>query len=115
MKEFMLLFRNAAPVEAYSSSPEEMQKTIPVWQEWMRKLAEEGRFVSTAPLEKDGYLIKKEGVTDGPYAEVKEVVQGYLIFKAKDFEEAIEIGKGCPNLIEGEGSVEVRPVAQFEI
>ncbi len=115
MKEFMLLFRNLAPVEAYSSSPEEMQETIPKWQKWMKELAEDGRFVSTAPLEREGTFLTKETATDGPYAEVKEVVLGYLVFKAKDMAEATEIGRQCPILEDGGGSVEVRQVANFEM
>ncbi len=111
----MMLFRNLAPAEAYSQSPEEMQATIPLWQNWMKKLAEEGRFVSTAPLERDGSFVTKETVTDGPYAEVKEFVLGYLIFKAEDLDEAIEISKECPMLKDSLGSVEVRKVAPFEM
>ena len=115
MKEFMLLFRNLAPIDAYSSSPEEMQEIVPKWQKWMKEVAEEGRFVSTAPLERDGKFITADTVTDGPYAEIKEVVLGYLIVKAESLEQAVEIGKNCPVLEGGGGSVEVRQVSPWEM
>ncbi len=113
MQEFMLLFRNLAPAEAYSSTPEEMEKTIPQWQSWIKGIAEEGRFVSTAPLERDGLFLTNTNQTDGPYAEVKEFVLGYLVFKAKDMDEAIATAKGCPIIDDDRGSVEIRKVAHF--
>ena len=48
-------------------------------------------------------------VTDGPYAEAKDLVAGFMIVKARDLAEAAELSKGCP-ILEGGGSVEVRPV-----
>ncbi|MEM9326433.1 MAG: YciI family protein [Bacteroidota bacterium] len=115
MQEFMLLFRNLAPAEAFSSSPEEMEKSIPLWKNWIKGIAEEGRFVSTAPLEREGIFLTKENQTDGPYAEVKEFVLGYLVFKAKDMNEALETAKGCPMISDDHGSVEVRKVAPFSM
>jgi len=49
-------------------------------------------------------------VTDGPFAEAKDIVGGYLVVTAKDLAEAYEIAKGCPAPDEG-GSVEVRGLA----
>ena len=114
MKEFMLLFRNLSPHEAYSSSPEEMQEILPKWQKWMKELADDDVIVATAPLGKDGMYIANDTVTDGPYAEIKESVMGYLIVKAADVNAAVEIGKGCPILEDGGGSVEVRAIQHFE-
>jgi hypothetical protein len=51
-------------------------------------------------------------VTDGPFAESKELVGGFLIVKANTLEEATEIAKGSPDL-PLEGSVEVREVMKF--
>jgi len=46
-------------------------------------------------------------VTDGPFAETKEVLGGYYIIEARDLDHALEIAKLCPALF---GGVEVRPV-----
>ena len=48
-------------------------------------------------------------VTDGPYAEAKDVVGGFSVIEAKDLAQAAEISKGCP-ILEVGGSVEVRPL-----
>ena len=53
-------------------------------------------------------------VTDGPYAEAKDVVGGYSLIEAKDLAQAVEISKGCP-ILEVGGSVEVRPVMQMSM
>jgi hypothetical protein len=55
---------------------------------------------------------KAKVVTDGPYAESKDAIGGYLVIEAKDLAEAVELSKGCP-VLEGEGSVEVRPVVSM--
>ena len=51
-------------------------------------------------------------VTDGPYAEAKDVIGGFLMVTAKDLNEATELSKGCP-VLEGDGMVEVRPIRQI--
>lgn len=53
----------------------------------------------------------KTTVTDGPFAETKEVIGGYYLIDVASREEAIEWGKRCP-LLEGEFA-EVRPVLEM--
>ena len=51
---------------------------------------------------------KSKSVTDGPYIEVKDSIQGWLLVNATDLDQAIELGRGCP-VLDSDGSVEVRP------
>jgi hypothetical protein len=51
--------------------------------------------------------IRGDVVTDGPFAETKEVLGGYYLIEARDLDHALEIGKLCPAPY---GGVEVRPV-----
>ena len=53
----------------------------------------------------------KPKVTDGPFAEAKEVVGGYWIIQAKSREEAIEWASRCPG--DANGTIEVRQVQEF--
>jgi hypothetical protein len=53
-------------------------------------------------------------VTDGPFAESKDIVGGYTLVQARDLDEAVELSKGCP-IFEGEGVVEVRPIMQMNM
>jgi len=63
------------------------------------------------PLEAGGKVVRgtQKSVTDGPYAEAKDIVGGYILVEARDLAQAVEISKGCP-ILEAGGSVEVRPV-----
>ena len=56
----------------------------------------------------------KRTVTDGPFAETKELIAGYWLFQVKSKEEAIEWVKRCPNPLEGEAEIEIRQVFEAE-
>jgi hypothetical protein len=57
----------------------------------------------------------KRTVIDGPFAETKELVAGFWIWKCKDLKEAIEWAKKCPNPMPGEESdLEIRPFYELE-
>ncbi|HEX8521351.1 MAG TPA: YciI family protein [Tepidisphaeraceae bacterium] len=53
-------------------------------------------------------------VIDGPFAETKELVAGYWIWKCKDRAEAIEWVKRCPNPMPGESEIEIRQIFAAE-
>ena len=57
---------------------------------------------------------KQKNVTDGPFAEAKDIVGGYTLIEARDLEQAVELSKGCP-ILEVEGAVEVRPVMKIDM
>lgn len=111
MSEFLLLFRGGQLAEG-NSSPEEMQAHMQKWMKWMEGLGKQGKLGGAQPLESTGKRIqgKKKVITDGPFMEGKEMVGGYLLCKAADFNEAVEIAKGCPLLEFDSGNVEVRPI-----
>src|SRR5947209_15961551 len=52
----------------------------------------------------------KRTVLDGPFAETKELIAGYWLWKVKSVEEAIEWVKRCPNPHPGDSEVEIRPL-----
>jgi hypothetical protein len=59
----------------------------------------------------------KRTVTDGPFAETRELVAGYWLWEVKDMAEAVEWVKRCPNPMMGSSDIDIRPVyelADFE-
>jgi hypothetical protein len=56
----------------------------------------------------------KRTVIDGPFAEAKELIAGFWIWQVKSMDEAIEWVKRCPNPLEGESEIEIRPVFEME-
>ena len=57
---------------------------------------------------------EKRTVTDGPFAETKELVAGFWLWRVKSMDEAIEWVKRCPNPMPGESEIEIRPVFEPE-
>lgn len=112
MKDFMLLFRGAS--QQYDFSPEEMQNHMQKWFGWVDDLKSKNIYVSGEPLIPQGKTVsgKKALVTDGPFAESKEIIGGFFIIKAASIEEATEIAKDCPDL-PLDGSVEIREVMKM--
>lgn len=112
MKDFMLIFINGEGTKDFS--PEQMQNNMNEWFGWINDLKSKGIYVSGEALLPGGKKVKGAApvITDGPFAESKEVVGGYFIIKAADIDEASELSKSCPDLPYG-GVVEVREVMKF--
>ena len=56
----------------------------------------------------------KRTVTDGPFAETRELVAGYWLWQVRSMEEAIEWVRRCPNPHVGDSDIEIRPVFSEE-
>jgi hypothetical protein len=115
MPQYMLLIYS--PTEG-GPSPEEMQAEFPRWQDYTQALIDKG--VMTAgdalqPIDTATTVRVRDGetqVTDGPFAETKEVLGGYYILDVADLDEALKWAARIPNI--AYGSVEVRPVMVFD-
>jgi hypothetical protein len=110
MNEFLLIFRRELAKDK-EHSPAELQASIKPWQDWLGKLAEDKKLISHGNrLHNEGKVLKAGNiVTNGPYAEIKESIGGFIVVNANDLEEATEMAKGCPILqAPWNGSVEVR-------
>ena len=116
MKEFLLLFRGGEGHTA-QESPEKWQAHMQKWMQWMGKLKEDGKLIGAQPLTKEGKTIRgsEKVITDGPFMEGKEMVGGYLACKADNYDEAVEIAKGCPILEFETGVVEVREIQELKM
>ena len=56
----------------------------------------------------------RRSVVDGPFAETKELIAGFWIWKVKDLEEAVEWAKKCPNTSGGESVLEIRQIGEMD-
>jgi hypothetical protein len=57
---------------------------------------------------------EERSVIDGPFAETKELLAGFWLWEVRDMDEALEWAKRCPNPMEGESTLELRPVFEAE-
>jgi len=113
MSEFVFLYRGGEG----GRSPERAQQMMQKWIAWMKELGAKGHIKDQGhPLERTGKLVKgrQKTVTDGPFAEAKDVVGGYTLIEARDLDQAAELSKGCP-IFEVDGQVEVRPVMKMSM
>ena len=113
MEKFMLIFHGGV---SQQNSPEEMQANMGKWMAWIEKLAKADKYVAGEPLLPGGKLIKgnPKGVTDGPYTEGKEIVGGFFIINAADYNEAVALCADYPDYGSG-GSIQVRQVMKMDM
>ena len=83
MSQFVYLYRGAER----GRSPEKTQEMMQKWMTWMKQLTDKGHIKDPGqPLEHTGKLVKgkQKTVTDGPFAEAKDIVGGYSLIEARD-------------------------------
>ena len=109
MSQFLYLYRGGEG--DVSHTPEQMQQTMQKWMAWMQDLGAKGKLKDQGnPLEATGKVVKKKtAITDGPFAEAKDIIGGYTLVEATDINEAAALAAGCP-IFENGGFVEVRPI-----
>ena len=109
------------------ATPNSEQGTLPTEEliremtDYNEQLAKAGILLAGEGLKpsSEGALVRFSGrdrsVTDGPFAETKELVAGFWLWQVRSMEEAIEWAKRCPNPMPGEDSdLEIRPVFEME-
>ncbi|MBH2004694.1 MAG: transcription initiation protein [Sphingobacteriia bacterium] len=117
MKEFALLFRRDFETKTDQPSIEQLQESIKLWQNWIGGIAARKKLVNKGNrLHPEGKVVRSNNIiTDGPYAEIKESIGGFIVIRAIDFVEAEAIAKDCPVLLHPfNGSVEIRQIISAE-
>lgn len=116
MNDYMLLLRGGREARM-AMSPEEMQGHMQRFFAWMKGLSANGHLKEGLPLEDGGLVLANNGtvMTDGPFAEGKEAVAGYIILNAESLDQARDMARGCPILELDGGTVEVRSIGSLTI
>ncbi|MDA8019115.1 MAG: YciI family protein [Thermoanaerobaculia bacterium] len=109
MPKFMFLQRSGEEC-AKERSPKEMQQSMQVWGAWMSEGLSAGWLLDPGDaLQPGGKVLQRDGtVTDGPFAESKELVGGYCMIEAEDLEAATARALSMPDT---GGVVEIRQLA----
>lgn len=109
MNEFVLIFRRDFSTKETQPSPQELQDSLKLWQDWLGGIAAQDKLAK--PLQRwdgEGKIVTaNKSVINGPYVEIKESIGGLIMIKAADYDEAVTIANGCPILGLG-GNVEIR-------
>ena len=110
----MMIFIGAN-YEEIGLSPEQMQAQMGRWFAWGDKMKEQGILRGGAALLATGKRIRgpKRIVSDGPFAESKELVGGYYTVAANSIDEVEKIAQDYPDF-DFDGTVEIREVMKFD-
>lgn len=115
MSKFLILPRESEDAFA-ELSPEEMQRIIQRYQEWTDRLRGEERLLLGHKLQDGEGRVATGGkngmvVSDGPYSETKEVIGGFWLVEADDYDHALRLADDCPHL--EYGSLEIREIQEL--
>ncbi len=112
MSEYLILIYEDEKSWA-EAGQEAMQKAMEDHGRFAEQVVELGaKIVGGNALQPTGTATSVRGdtVTDGPFAETKEVLGGYYLIEAADLDQALAVAKACPAPF---GGVEVRPIMEF--
>lgn len=100
------------PAAGPHPTPAQMREIMTHFAAWMERIRADGQLVSSHGLKNKGKVLRgRRGATiaDGPYAEAKEIVGGYVLIRARSLAQAVGVARRCPGL-DHRLVVEVRPV-----
>ncbi|ACB76623.1 YciI family protein [Opitutus terrae] len=101
---YLLLFRNTGPEIFAKLSAEQKQQLVTRWNAWYDELAQRGQALEGQPLEPETRVVSGpagQRVMDGPFAEAKEAVGGYVKLCVSGLDEATAIARRHPALEHG--------------
>jgi hypothetical protein len=105
-----LVFLRSIPQQQEPFSPPQMQEMQAAFNSWRDKF--KANIVDLGGrLKPGGRILSQSGVTDGPFAEAKEVVGGYMVVAAENYDRALEVARECPGVVRPGASVEIREIA----
>lgn len=110
---YLLLFRNTGPENYQHLSAEQREQLALRWNAWYDGLVAQGKAVEGQPLALQARVVSGASgarIVDGPYAEAKEAIGGYVKLRVGSLEEATQIAQRHPGLAFGM-QIEVREAA----
>jgi hypothetical protein len=116
----MVIVKSNPETEAQSTPPADMEKMFTEMGNYNEELVKAGVMLAGEGLlpSSTGKRIRFSGakrtVVDGPFAEAKELVAGYWIWRVASMDEAVEWAKRCPNPTGQDGELEIRQIGEME-
>src|SRR4051812_29740534 len=108
-QKYLFLYRNSpgtGPSQP-EKSPAQMQEMFAAWNAWKEKF-KDNLLDMGAKLKRTGRVLTAAGVTDGPFAEGKEIIGGYMIVSAESYESALTVGREMPGMDMPGARIEIR-------
>lgn len=111
MQKYLVVLRSqpGQPGSRQPPAPAQMQEMYAVFTAWKEKF-KANILDMGGKLKPGGKILATSGVTDGPFVEAKEVVGGFMIIAAENYEQALEVAKESPGFMPG-ATMEIREIA----
>jgi hypothetical protein len=109
-QKFLCIYRG--PPSQTKPSPAEMQEMFAAFNQWKEKF-KANILDMGSQLKPSGKVFTGSGVTDGPFAEGKEIVGGFMILAAGDYDGALAVVQAMPMMRTPGASVEIREMASM--
>jgi hypothetical protein len=109
-QKYLLIQRSVQSGKQEPPSPAQMQEMYAVFGAWKEKF-KANILDMGGKLTPGGKIVTASGVTDGPFIEVKEIVGGYMVVAAENYERAREIAMEGPGMVMPGSSIEIREIA----
>ncbi|MGZ8868090.1 MAG: YciI family protein [Thermoanaerobaculia bacterium] len=108
MPRFLLVLRDGE-WNPEAMSPEEIQSVLSRYRTWVDRVKGDGQKLR----DNEGRVLRRNGsgkisVTDGPYAEAREVLGGFLVVEAPDYDAAVKLCEDSPHY--QFGTIEIRQI-----
>lgn len=98
---YLLFFRNTGPENYQRLTAQQRRQLVSRWNDWYDDLIRQGLAIEGQPLETETRRVSGAGgirVVDGPFAEAKEAIGGYVKLLVNSLDEATEIARRHPAL-----------------
>jgi hypothetical protein len=105
-----LVFLRHVDTKQEPPSPAQMREMHAAFSAWKEKFAASILDMG-GKLKPGGKVLSASGVTDGPFAESKEIIGGYMVLAAENYDRALEVARECPGIVRPGSSVEIREIA----
>jgi hypothetical protein len=110
-RKYLVFLRNQPTGGPPSSpSPEQMQQMFAAYNAWKEKF-KDAILDMGDKLKPSGRVVTAAGVSDGPFVESKEVVGGFMIVSADNYDGAVEVVRACPAVHAPGTSLEIREMS----
>ena len=109
-QKYLCMYRGAPSPN--KPSPAQMQEMFAAFDVWKEKF-KANILDMGSKLKPSGKVVTASGVTDGPFAEAKEIVGGFMIIAADNYDGAVAVVKAMPGMQMPGACVEIREMATF--
>ena len=112
-QKYLCIYRSAPGATSQNKpSPAQMQEMFASFNSWKEEFKANILDIGSQ-LKPSGKVVSTSGVTDGPFAEAKEIVAGFMVLAADDYEGAVAVVKAMPMMETPGACVEIREMASF--